>query len=166
MEKYYDEEFYSIINPILKIDEFQKLGNIEHHGITRLDHSLRVAYYTFVVTKKLHLNYQKSTEAALLHDFFCDEVENESSLSKLRKHPKCAINNAKKYFDLNELQEDIIKCHMFPITFTPPRYLESWIVDIVDDVAAIYEKSYSTRKQLSAASLFLFVLFTNILRIR
>jgi len=166
MGKYQDKEFYSIISPILEIDEFQKLGNIEHHGITRLDHSLRVAYYTYVVTKKLHLNYKKATEAALLHDFFSDEVENENGLFKLRRHPNCAVWNAKKYFELDELQEDIIKCHMFPITFTPPKYLESWIVDIVDDVAAIYEKSYSTHKQLSAASLFLFVVLSNILRIR
>ena len=62
------------------------------------------------------------------------------------------------------MQEDIIKTHMFPITLTPPKYLESWIVDIVDDIAAVYEKVFSVRKELSAATTFLFLLLINYMR--
>ena len=38
---------------------------------------------------------------------------------------------------------------MFPVTIIPPRYIESWIVDIIDDISAIYDKVYSMRKQLA-----------------
>jgi len=166
MNDYQNEEFNKISNPILSIEEFQKLEGISHHGITRLNHSLRVAYFTYRITKFLHLNYKEATEAALLHDFFLDEVEEENSLFKLRRHPQYAVLNAKKYFELSDMQEDIIKCHMFPITFTPPKYIESWIVDFIDDIASIYERSYSTKNQLSAATTFLFLVMINFLKIR
>ena len=62
------------------------------------------------------------------------------------------------------MQEDIIKTHMFPVSLVPPKYIESWIVDIIDDICAIYERFYSTRKELNAASTFLFLLFINYFR--
>ena len=157
------EEFNNIIKPYIT-SEFNKLKCINHHGITRYDHSIRVAYYTYVVTKILHINYEEATIAALLHDFFTDEVENEMSIFKLRRHPKHALNNASKYFYLTDLQKDIISTHMFPVTFTPPKYLESWIVDIIDDISAIYERGYSIRKELSAATTFLFIILMNYIR--
>ena len=134
---YIDEEFLSIIKPIISNSEFQKMDNISHHGISRLNHSLRVAYFSYKITKFLHLDYVETTEAALLHDFFLDDVDGENAVGKLRRHPLCAVKNSLKYFDLNDKQIDIIKTHMFPVTFTPPKYIESWIVDGVDDVAEI-----------------------------
>ena len=142
MNSYMDEEFESIISPILEIDEFNQLKYITHHGITRFDHSMRVAYFSYKVCKALHLNYKEVTEAALLHDFFFHEVEHESKTGRLRHHPDYAVKNASKYFDLTDRQVDIIRTHMFPVTFTPPKYLESWIVDFLDDIAAVYEKGY------------------------
>lgn len=166
MKKYDNNEFYNIINPILQNEEFLKLKKIAHHGITRFDHSMRVAYYTYIVTKEMNLNYKEATIAALLHDFFIDEVKDMNSLSRLRKHPSYALENAKKYYELNDMQEDIIIHHMFPITLTPPRYLESWIVDIIDDIAAFYEKGLSTKRELSAANTFLFLLILQYLKVR
>lgn len=166
MEKYNCLEFDKIIEPILNIDKFHELSNVDHHGINRFDHSIRVAYFTYKVTKRMHLNYKEATEAALLHDFFVDEVDEESGIGKLRRHPGYAVMNASKYFDLSDLQVDIIKTHMFPVTFTPPKYLESWIVDIVDDVASVYERGYTIRKQLSTAMILLFLILVNCFKIR
>ncbi|MBQ2639415.1 MAG: HD domain-containing protein [Bacilli bacterium] len=161
-----DKEFEGIIKPIIDNKEFRKLKSVAHHGISRFDHSLRVAYFSYKISKILHLNYKETTEAALLHDFFVDEVEEENSLMKLRRHPNHAVNNASKYFDLTDRQKDIIKTHMFPITFTPPKYIESWIVDIVDDFSAIYEKYYSLKKEMRAATSFMLILLVNIIRMR
>ena len=47
----------------------------------------------------------------------------------LVNHPKIALENSIKYFDLNDLEQDIIKAHMFPVGKTVPKYLESWIVN-------------------------------------
>lgn len=166
MNRYKNSEFSKIVSPILGISDFNKLKEIDHHGITRYDHSLRVAYHTYKITKFLHLNYKEATIAALVHDFFIDEVEDYNGVFKLRRHPDVAFFNASKYLDLSEMQEDIIKTHMFPVTFTPPKYLESWIVDVIDDVAAIYEKSYTTKNQLSKATMFIAVILINYFRVR
>lgn len=164
MKKYNDCEFFDIVNHILENEEFRKLDDIRHHGITRLNHCMRVAYYSYLITKFLRLNYVEVTEAALLHDFFTDELESKNMIVSLIRHPYIALDNSKKYFNLSMMQEDIIKTHMFPVSLVPPKYIESWIVDIIDDICAIYERFYSTRKELNAASTFLFLLFINYFR--
>lgn len=158
MNKFKYREFYQLIEPILSNEDFVRLKDMNHHGITRYDHSLRVAYYTFLITSFFHLNYEEATIAALLHDYFTDEVEGENSFNRLIKHPNYAVENAKKIVSLSEFQEDIIRCHMFPITFRPPKYLEGWIVDLVDDTSAIYEKVTTTKEKFSTTISFLFIL--------
>ena len=156
----YRDSYYEIVDDILKNSEFDKLKLYTHHGITRHEHCLRVSYYTYIVCMKLHLNYIDATRAALLHDFFTDEVSGLKAWGRFRNHPKYALINSKKYFELSKLQENIIIRHMFPVTFIPPKYIESWIVDIIDDVSAIYDKVYSMRKQLATVfnSIILFII--------
>ena len=104
--------------------------------------------------------------AALLHDFFLDEVKHENEANKLRLHPGYAVKNASKYIDLTEKQIDIISTHMFPVTFTPPKYIESWIVDLLDDVAALYEKGYGIHRELRTSIYLLMLLVVNFVKIR
>ena len=166
MRNYIDEEFEDIISPILEIDEFNQLKYITHHGITRFDHSMRVAYLSYKVSKTLRLNYKEVTEAALLHDFFLDEVSHENKVDRLRHHPEYAVQNASKYFELSDMQKDIIRTHMFPVTLTPPKYLESWIVDITDDIAALYEKGYAMHHELRTTMLLFMFLVVNFVKMR
>ena len=166
MNNYTDEEFERIASPILEIEEFNRLKFITHHGITRYDHSMRVAYFSYKVSKALKLDYKEVTEAALLHDFFLDEVNHESRVERLRHHPECAVKNASKYIDLTEKQVDIIKTHMFPVTFAPPKYLESWIVDLVDDFAAVYEGCYRMHMEFRSAMFLFMFLVVNFVKMR
>lgn len=160
----YQNEFEYIVKPIMNHNEFLKLKNIGHHGITRYEHCFRVAYYTYYVTRLLHLNYREATRGALLHDFFIDEVDNEKAIFKLRRHPMVAVKNSVKYFDISEFEEDIIKTHMFPVTFTPPKYLESWLVDLIDDISAIYERSVSIQAELSPSISLLLIMLISYMR--
>ena len=137
-----NKEFNSICKDILNNSEFNKLKNEPHHGITRYDHSLRVAKTVFKWAKQDHLNdYKDITRAALLHDFYTnDEMEELSSYERLSAHPKLALNNAKKYFKINKMQEDIIKNHMYPITLEHPHTKEAMLVDTVDNIVSIKER--------------------------
>ncbi|MBQ3468854.1 MAG: HD family phosphohydrolase [Bacilli bacterium] len=159
-------EFYNIIDEVLTVDKFQEMKNIPHHGITRYDHLMRVSYYSYLICKKLHLNYREAAIGGLLHDFFTTELADSNSLKALVKHPKCALNNADKYFTLTDREKDIIRAHMFPVTIQPPKYLESWIVDMVDNGAAIYEKGNGMKKELKTVATFLLILFINIMKFR
>jgi len=166
MNKCQNDEFSALIESVLNNQEFQKTKQITHHGITRYEHLIRVSFYSYKITKFLKLNYQEATRASILHDFFLEETKEDNTFHALRRHPGYALMNASKYFDLTDLEKDIITTHMFPVTFTPPKYLESWIVDVIDDVAGVYERFYSIRTELRAATTFLMIFFLNYVRFK
>ena len=130
-------EFNNIINDILKNEEFITLRYEIHHGITRLDHSLKVAKLTYNITKFFKMkHYVEVTRASLLHDFFRScEVTNNSFVN----HPDIALLNAKRNFELNKMQENIIASHMFQVSHFMPKYKESLIVSLMDKIVAVEE---------------------------
>ena len=168
MKKYYeDREYLNKVYDILENEEFKKMENIVHHEGNRLDHSIRVSYYSYKFAKILKLDSEKVARAALLHDFFFEDNQQATKKEKvvtMLNHPKYALANAKKYFDLSPVEEDIILTHMFPIGQSIPKYIESWMVDFIDDIASVYEKSTVVRRQLSTATCFLVMVLVNNLR--
>lgn len=159
--------FYEYTNDILENKDFLELKRLSHHGLNRYEHSLRVAKISYRVATCLKLDEKSVARAALLHDFFFEdnmELGLKDKIKTLINHPKYALNTAKEYFELSEKEEDIIVSHMFPIGIRIPKYLESWIVDMIDDVVAIYEKFYGISRQMSFATSYLFLLLINYLR--
>lgn len=136
-----DENYNILIEDILENKEFIKLENIEHHGTSRLKHSKRVSYYAYKICKKLHIDYISAARAGLLHDFFISPQERNKRerIKSVFTHPKKALETAITYFELNDIEQNIIISHMFPLYITLPQYLESWIVSIVDKVVGSYE---------------------------
>lgn len=148
VEKFnFDIEFMNIVSDIMENKKFKRINECRHHGITRYEHSLRVAYYSYLITKKLKLNYIETARGGLLHDFFITEdlTPKKQKLSMIF-HPYKSLENASNHFELTSLEKDIIINHMFPtLPHKIPKYLESWIVSFVDKTVAIYEfyTSYS-----------------------
>ena len=135
------KEFTGYIRDIISNDKFNKLDQEKHHGITRYEHSMRVARHAFMLTKIFRIkNVEDVTRAALLHDFYIDsDLGDASSAKRLGLHPAAALNNALKYYKLNDIQKDIIVNHMFPVTKTLPKHKESWLVTLVDKSVSAYE---------------------------
>lgn len=144
------KEFNEIIKDIITNEEFLKLQNEIHHSTSRFDHSLRVAYETYSKLKKSSINYVDATRAALLHDFFFDDDLSSNQNDRLNNHPLKALENAKKYFDINELQENIILSHMYPLSYCFPKYKESWLVSLMDKKITFIEfKRFGVKKSLN-----------------
>lgn len=161
-----DSEYLFYISDILDNKEFKKLETIGHHGINRYDHSIRVSYYSYKIAKILKLDYETTARAGLLHDFFISD-ENRSLKERFLStfiHPKYALENADKYFELDEMGKNIIEAHMFPIYKRLPKYAESWIVSSVDKAAAIYEFGYSFSNRFAYVANILILLFINNLK--
>ena len=155
------EEFNSLIEDITNNKQFNKLNKELHHGITRYEHSMRVARWTYKVCKLFNMNNKDSvTRAALLHDFYINnDLVSESGASKLGEHPTKALENSLKYFELDAIQKDIIKTHMFPCNFDIPKYKESWLVSGVDKAVSTYEMlRFKSPLYLGIYALFLFEL--------
>lgn len=166
-----DLSFDQISRDILNNKKFQRISYESHHGITRMEHSMRVARYTYKIAKALKLDYESATRAAILHDFFVNE-EFGTNLGLVQGvvHPDIAVANAKAEFDINAIEANAIESHMFPLNMTLPRYKESWLLTAVDKIVAIYEFSsykFSYTKvtskvstSLSLYGLFLFNIIT------
>ena len=143
----------SIVNNILNNDEFLKIKKIEHHGISRYDHSLKVSYYSYRIAKALHLDYEQTAVGGLLHDFFLspEDRTQKDRLVSVFTHPKQAVDMAKSQFDLTTKEIDMIRSHMFPINLSVPKYAESWIVSMVDKCVASNEFAIKFRFRLKYA---------------
>ena len=148
-----DLEYMEIISSILENDNFNKIKGYEHHGITRFDHSLKVSYYSYKIAKKLGLNYEEVARGGLLHDFFYspDERDPKERFVSTFVHPKKAVITAKDNFDLTAKEEDMIRAHMFPINIAVPKYMESWVVNLVDKSVAIGEVVTLLKSKMSYA---------------
>ncbi len=146
-----DNEFNMLTYDILQNEEFLKLDGYVHHGLTRMEHSLRVAYYSYIIAKFLKLDYEEVATGALLHDFFHEDYEEvPMRIYSMFTHAKKSLKNSSELFELSDMEKDIIETHMFPISFyKPPKYLESWLVSIVDKLCSVYEFSLQSRKVLT-----------------
>ena len=139
-----DKEYVKIVKDILENNEFNKIKNIEHHGISRFEHSLKVSYRAYKIAKKHNLNYIEVARGGLLHDFFLsdeDRTTKERFVSTF-VHPKKAEKKAREIFEVSSLEADIIKSHMFPVNVTIPRHKESWLVNLVDKGVGAKEFSF------------------------
>ena len=140
-----DEEYKLIVDPIMSNEEFKtKMENIKHHDSTRLNHMLKVSYKSYKIAKLLKLDYVDVARAGLLHDYYLDSVSEQKTIKDkvslyTINHPKDAVENAKRLFNINEKEEDIIRTHMFPVDVKVPKYAESWIVSIVDKAISTAE---------------------------
>ena len=136
-----DKEYKKIIKDIFRNIEFKKLCNIEHHGISRMEHSIKISYYSYKIAKILRMDYVSVARGGLLHDFFLDGDERNSKRKFLDTftHPKKALNTTIDNFKVNEIEKNIIVSHMFPIYLSLPKYRESVLVNLVDKVIGCKE---------------------------
>lgn len=148
------KEFNDMICDLLQIDEVQLLKTFSQHmNTTRFQHSVNVAYYTFLLCRKFHLNTEEATRAALLHDLFLyDWRENKEEGWHPSTHPKKALENSKRLVEVTPLMEDCIVKHMWPMTLKAPRYKEGWVITGMDKYCATLECIQQSSRKIKYSS--------------
>ena len=147
-------EFKTIIRDITSNPNVTALKQqIQHASQSRFYHCMCVSYYTYIICKKLHLDYISAARGAMLHDFYFynwrnKNVEGQKKFHAFR-HPRIALNNAIDIFELNNKEKDIILKHMWPLTLPFPHYKESFIVTFVDKYCATLEIIKSLKKKFN-----------------
>ena len=143
-------EFVSHVEDILEHPMFLQLDNYSQHlNTSRLQHSLNVAYYTFLFARKLKLNVKEAVRGALLHDLFLYEWRTEQpEVGKhVNVHPAQALKNAKRMLDeVTPIMEDVIVNHMWPMGDAAPKSKEAWLVQAMDKYCAGLEFGVQTNK--------------------
>lgn len=137
-------EFLSIIKDLIENPSVQQMKLFrQHYNSSCYKHCLEVAYWSYLICKKLNLDYVSAARGGLLHDLFLYNWRGsgkELNLDGLHAfvHPKIALQNSTKLFCLNDLEKDIIVKHMWPVTFFAfPKYKESYIITLTDKYSAI-----------------------------
>ncbi|MCD7770538.1 MAG: HD domain-containing protein [Oscillospiraceae bacterium] len=116
---------------------------LHHRKITVYDHSVHVAEVSLAIANSLPFSFDMDSliRGALLHDYFLYH-RNESVKTYVThgyRHPIIAADNAKADYGINDIEENIIRRHMFPLTPMPPKYREAWVVCIADKCCATME---------------------------
>ncbi len=153
---YNDKTFMKEATPILTHSEFVKTKSIVHHGGTRFNHSVKVAYLSYVISRIMGADTTSAIRAGMLHDFFLerDDTNIKTSTKMLVNHPTIAKQNAINYFSVNEKEQNIIESHMFPFSSVVPRFKEAWIVSACDKMISAFEGVNRFKTQLGAWLLF------------
>ena len=135
------EEFKKCIEELLESENVKELDNYSQHlNTSRLQHSINVSYYSYLICRRLNFDYKSAARAGLLHDLYLyNRHIQKFEQSHTIYHPKEALKNARKIAELNEIEEDAILKHMWPVTFALPKYRESYIVTIMDKYSACLE---------------------------
>lgn len=140
-------EIYRYGKDIIISEEAQQLKKYTQHGHTSVfEHAISVTKYSLIYAHLLErvfhkkIDYQSLVRGALLHDYFLYDwhTDHDHGLHGFT-HPKTALKNAMKDFDLNPIEQDIIRKHMFPLVITPPKYIESAIICCADKWCATCE---------------------------
>ena len=139
-----NEALSHILSELERTGRFRELKRFRQHGrCTVYDHSLNVAETALRMAEKLRLRLDGEAliRGALLHDYFLYDWHKADPARPKHAfyHPRAAWENASRDYALGEIEEDIIRRHMFPVVPIPPRTAEGWIVCVADTYCALKE---------------------------
>ncbi len=123
-EKYKNEHFY-----------------MQHGSTSTYTHSLAVTYVSIILAEKLGISIDMRSliRGALLHDYFLYDwhIRDRHHWFHGYTHAARALENAKRDFIINHIENEIIRTHMFPLNLTKfPTCREAFIVSLADKICA------------------------------
>ena len=138
-------EFYRTIQDVAEHPVVLRMKKYPHHGDTSCyKHCMRVAYFNYIICKKLHLDAKSAARAGMLHDLFLYDWHTHARETGERlhgfTHAEKAYKNAGKIFRLNRVERDVIRNHMWPVTLrSVPRTREGWMIVLTDKYSGLLE---------------------------
>ena len=155
---YNDKNYMNIVKDIISNEMVQEMKQYrQHYNVSCFDHCLYVSYNMYHICKQHKLDYASAARAGLGHDLFLYDWRKRQDGRKgfhAYTHPKTAYKNAKKIFDLNDIEKDIILKHMWPVTFSLPKYKESFLITYVDKYFAYAEKNIGKNVQFEGGEIY------------
>lgn len=139
-----DPEYLECVCDILETSIFQSMDQYIQHGNTTCKaHCIQVSYMAYRICKARNWNYRSVARAGLLHDFFLYDwhtyAKETGDCFHGYTHPRKAMNNASRYFELSEPEKNMILRHMWPLTPVPPKYREGYALLYADKFCGLTE---------------------------
>ena len=134
------ELFKKVYSEIKANPRFKQCENYISHGTTSLKtHVIRVTLLALNLSEKFNIKVDKEQliRGALLHDFYLYDWH-DKKLVELHgfRHPKKALKEALRDYDLTDKEKEMIKHHMFPFTYDAPQSKEAKLLCISDKLCA------------------------------
>ncbi len=144
-EDYSEDQLYmDCVAGIIDHPVFLSMDNFMQHGDTTCKvHCIKVSYMSYCICRRLGWDYREVARAGLLHDLFLYDWHTHAKETGERfhgfTHPRTALNNAVKHFELTEKEKDMILRHMWPLTPVPPKSREGMVIVYSDKVCGMTE---------------------------
>lgn len=138
------QELESIYQRFFHDEKVQRMKTIAmHRGCNCFIHSFRVARRAIKnALRHKSVNLKNILIASILHDYYLYDWRVDRSRKKhhTANHPKIAIENASKDFEIGEEVRAIIDSHMWPMNFKIfPKTKEARITGLADTMVATRE---------------------------
>ena len=121
------KEIHTYLHEYIHTKEAQSMKDFCQHGaVSTYDHVMNVVRLSYFLNKKFLYDWHEEGDGShKLHGF---------------THPKRALHNASRLFDLNHRERAIICQHMWPLTLRAvPSCRESVIVCLSDKISSAFE---------------------------
>lgn len=154
-EKRYDEDetYMECVRDILEHPVFQSMDQFMQHGDTTCKaHCIQVSYRSYCICRRRGWDYAEAARAGLLHDLFLYDWHTHAKETGEWfhgfTHPRRALNNAMKHFNLTEKEQDIILRHMWPLTPVPPKSREGMAIVYADKFCSLSETAARVKRRI------------------
>lgn len=156
------EQLYEIVKEYDQHPEVQRMREyIQHGSVTTYQHCKNVVIVSFWLNRRMHLHADETSlvVGAFLHDFYLYDWHKKGTFHGIRRlfemhgfsHPGYACANARSVFHITKKEQNIIACHMWPLTFRHvPSCREAVIVCLADKYCAVVESMFK-RSRVAAA---------------
>jgi uncharacterized protein len=135
-EDWEDWVFFLSIEDLLANEAVQSMADYRHHHVSTLEHALVISQASWYLAEAFGLNRDACARGALLHDFFLYDWRKKKHTHHATTHAGIALMNAHRYFNLDEMEKDIILTHMWPLSDSFFKYRESVLVSLVDKIGS------------------------------
>ena len=138
-------EFAKLAREVLRGGRYREMKKYySHSDITVYTHCIKVAYaaYSFAIKHNIKCDLKALVRGALLHDYYLYDWHDPNKGFRWHgfKHHRFALRNAEQDYPILRREREIIRSHMFPLTFwCVPKCREAWIVSIADKIVASEE---------------------------
>lgn len=139
-----DQEYIDCVRDILENEVFQSMDQYIQHGHTTCkEHCIQVSYIAYQLCRDRGWDSRSAARAGLLHDLFLYDWHTHARETGEHfhgfTHPRVAMENAVRYFQIPEKEQNMILRHMWPLTPVPPRYKEGYTILYADKLCSLAE---------------------------
>jgi len=160
------EEYQQYFESLYKDPKIKRIEiNDQHRGSNTYLHVCKVTRLAYKLAKRSNrkVDFKDLILGAMLHDYFLYNwrLDTKKLVLHGHKHPRIALENARKDFEINDKVANIIISHMWPLNFFIfHKSYEAFLIGVADKCVSTREALTSQKYKLKHREEELSIIFT------